>query len=140
MTIPMWPSVLSRFERDPYQQIAQDGRRARQGSSGPPGWGRGFSSYARQVSLSLICSRDEKAVFDHFREIDCGGGSLPFRMPDLTTDGWKLLTEDGLPLLDGDGSPLLLSEIWLCLWGEVPTETIVEQVKFRKAFTVWVMP
>lgn len=140
MTIAQWPAELTRFERDAFQAVPQDGRRPRQGSSGPPGWGRGFSAYATQVSLSLICTRAEKAVFDGFWRDDLAAGTLPFRMRDPVTDGWKLLDEGENLILDGDGTPLLISETWLCLWGDPATETVVEQVKFRKAFTVWVMP
>lgn len=140
MTIATWPPELNRFEREPYQAQPQDPRRARQGNSGPPGYGRGFSSYATQVSLSLICTRAEKALFDNFWRIDLAAGSLPFRMRDPVTDGWHLLDSTGQSILDGDGTPLLISETWLCLWGDAPTESVVEQVKFRKTFTVWVMP
>ncbi len=37
--------------------------------------------------------------------------------------------------------PLLLSERWLCAWGDqLPTETVVDQVKFLKSFQIWVLP
>jgi hypothetical protein len=140
MTYPVWPDDLRRFEREGWQIQPQNARQRRQSDAGPPGWRRRFSAVARTVSLSLILTRNEKAVFDRFYSKDCAEGARLFWMPDMSTDGWPLLDSAGVPLLS-NGVPILLSARWLCSFGEEPpVETIVEQVKFRKIFTVVVMP
>lgn len=141
MSIPVWPAALDRFERPGWQVQPQDGRQRRGNEAGPPGYRRRFSSVAKGVSLSIVLTRDEKAIFDNFYEDDCAQGSREFWMPDPTTHGWPLLTEDGTPILVEEGVPLHLSERWLCSWGDPPpTEVIVGQVQFRKSFSVWVLP
>lgn len=140
MSYPVWPDDLRRFEREGWQVQPQNARQRRQSDAGPPGWRRRFSAVARTVSLSLILTRNEKAVFDRFYSEDCAEGARLFWMPDMSTDGWPLLDSTGEPLMSA-GVPLLLSARWLCSFGEEPpVETIVEQVKFRKIFTVVVMP
>ena len=141
MSIPEWPERLARFERAGWQVQPQDSRQRRANQAGPMGYRRGFSGVAKGVSLSIILTRDEKAIFDNFYEADCAQGSREFWMPDPTTHGWSLLTDAGVPLLVAPGVPLLLAERWLCSWGDqAPTEVIVGQVRFRKSFSVWVLP
>lgn len=119
----------------------QEARRKRQAEAGPPGYRRGFSAAAQMVELSVIVDRSEKAVFDDFYQNACRHGASLFWIPDPTTDGWALLDEAGAPLLNADGSKILLSEMWLCAWGDtLPSETIYGQVQFRKSFSVVVMP
>lgn len=140
MSTKTWPQVLPPPERDSWQLTSQEARRKRQNEAGPPSYRRRFSSAARLVTLSVILTRDQKAVFDQFYHETCAEGSLLFWMPDPTTDGWKLLTSGGLPLLSGS-EPILLSERWLCAWGDdQPVEAVVRQVKFQKTFSVVVMP
>ncbi|MDO5648867.1 hypothetical protein [Paracoccus sp. (in: a-proteobacteria)] len=141
MSYPLWPAGLTQFERQGWQAQAQDSRRKRQADAGPPSFRRRFSSAARRVSLSLIASRDQKAVFDRFYDDECANGSTLFWMPDPATDGWPVLGNDGLRLLTGDGQLLLMAARWLCAWGdEPPVETIQGDTDFRIAFSVWVMP
>ncbi|MFE3838891.1 hypothetical protein [Pseudogemmobacter sonorensis] len=141
MSHPVWPEALTRFERDAWQVQRQESRQRRQTDAGPPGWRRRFSNPAKFVSLSIVLSRNEKAVFDRFYDEACKQGSLLFWMPDPTTDGWPLLASDGRPLLTSEGVPILLAARWLCGFGEqVPVDTIIEQVKFRITFDVVVMP
>ena len=135
-----WPSEFPRPERQSWQKTVQDGRRKRQGDAGPTTYRRRISRVPGLVTMSLLLSRDLRAVFDHFYAVDCAGGTRLFRMPDPTTDGWPAIGDDGLPLLASDGTPLLMSSIWLCSWGDqVPTETMVG-VEFRKTFSLQVMP
>lgn len=85
--------------------------------------------------------RNEKAVFDRFYEDDCAQGSRVFWMPDPSTHGWPLLAGTGRQLLTATGAPLQLGARWLCAWGDPPpTEAMFEQVRFRKTFSVWVLP
>lgn len=136
-----WPADLPRPERPTWQSSPQDARRKASPEAGPPRYRRRFSSVATLVTMSLILSRSQKAVFDRFYRDDCAQGSLLFRMPDPTTDAWPMLTAGGLPLLDGAGNPILLSALWLCAWGdESPTETIHGQVEFKKIFGILVLP
>ncbi len=138
--IAIWPDSLPLPERDTWQLQPQDARRKRQSDAGPPAYRRRFSSVARTVTLSLLLSRDQKAVFDTFFHGDCAEGSHLFTMPDPTTDGWPVLSSDGEALLAAPGVPLLLSARWLCAWGDAtPTETLVG-IEFRKSFSVVVMP
>lgn len=140
--IPEWPSVLTRFERAGWQTQLQDARRRSQPEAGPPRFRRRSSSVARMVGLTLITSRDEKAVFDAFYEDACKQGSLIFTMPDPATDGWQLLASDGHPLLvSPSGTPLLMSARWLCAWGDQPPLWAMDgDVEFRNEFQVWVLP
>lgn len=135
-----WPETLNRFERPGWQVQPQEARIRRPNEAGPPSYRRRFSSVARGVALSLVLTRNEKAIFDQFYEVTCAHGTREFRMPDPTTHGWKLLSSDGIPLLNG-ATDLLLSERWLCVFGDPPpTETIVGDLRFRKTFNVWVLP
>lgn len=141
MSIPVWPAGLVRFERPGWQVQPQEARQRRSNDAGPPSYRRRFSSVGKAVSLSLICTRNEKAIFDRFFEEDCRRGGREFWMPDPTTQGWPMLTSDGRPIMVAPGVPLLLSERWLCAWGDPPpTEAMHQQVQFRKSFTVWVLP
>lgn len=138
--IQNWPEVLPRPERGTWQVSPQDGRRKTQSDTGPARYRRRFSSVARLVTLSLILSRDQKAVFDRFFRDDCAEGVRLFYMPDPTTDGWPLLTAAGSPLLTPTGQPLLLGARWLCSWGDqLPAETI-QGVEFKKTFGIVVLP
>ncbi|QND45197.1 hypothetical protein HB780_05425 (plasmid) [Rhizobium lusitanum] len=140
MTIPTWPTTLPRPDRDSWQKSPQDARLKRQNDAGPPSYRRRYSSVAQAVTLSIMVDRDGKAVFDKFRETTTSEGSLPFYMPDPTTDGWGLFTADGQPLLTNDDQPLLLAAQWLCLFGDtMPAEAVVG-VEFRITFSVSVMP
>lgn len=135
-----WPAALTRFERPGWQVQPQDPRLRRPNEAGPPSYRRRFSSVARSVSLSIVLSRDEKAVFDQFYEVTVAHGSLEFRMPDPTTHGWALLTSDGVAMMTRTAN-LVLSERWLCVFADPPpTETIVSQTRFRKTFSIWVLP
>jgi hypothetical protein len=138
--IAIWPIDLPRPERSSWSSQRQDGRRKRQGDTGPAGFGRRFSSVATTVGLSVVLSRSQKAVFDNFYDDDCAGGSRLFRMPDPSTDGWALLGSDSTPVLTGDGLPILLGRIWLCSWGDQPPTEAIQGVEFRMSFSVQVMP
>lgn len=139
LMIPTWPTELPRPNRSGYQRQALDPRLARSTETGPPGYRRRYSAVAETVNLVVQLTRVQRGIFDTFHR-DLGHGSLPFWMPDPTTDGWPLLTGDGVPLLTGDGAPLLIAAQWLCLWGSsMPTETI-QGVEFIKSFSVVVMP
>lgn len=136
-----WPPTLPRPERESWQVQPMEARRRRTSETGPPAYRRRFSSVPKTVTMSLILSRSLREVFDRFFEIDCAQGSLLFRMPAPTTHGWAVLTDGGLPVLTAGGAPLLLSQIWLCAWGDQPpAETFLGQVEFRKSFTLVVMP
>ncbi|WP_440411157.1 hypothetical protein [Neorhizobium petrolearium] len=144
MTIAVWPSELPRPERNTWNARPQDARQKRQSDAGPPSWRLKFSNAAKMVSLSLLLTRDQNAVFDNFYQYETKKGSLLFWMPDPTTDGWALLTDDGSPLLISggaqDGLPILLSAQWLCSFGdELPNET-VQGIHFRRTFGVVVIP
>lgn len=145
MTIAIWPASLPKPERSTWQATSQDVRRERQAETGPtmPGRPR-FSNAAKLVSLSILVSRDLKAVFDNFHEFDTRKGTRLFWMPDPTTDGWGLFDSNGQPLLISggadDGKPILLAARWLCSFGKtMPSEAVVGG-EFRISFSVMVMP
>lgn len=139
--IQNWPSELPRPERESWQLVPQEARRKRQADAGPPAYRRRFSSVPKLVTMSVILTRNQKAVFDRFFHDDCAEGAELFYIPDPTTDGWALLASNGLPLLTGAGQPLLLAKRWLVAWGDqLPTETVVRQVQFQKTFSLVVMP
>ncbi|RUS64867.1 hypothetical protein EGN72_02430 [Pseudorhodobacter sp. E13] len=135
-----WPSSLPRPERQTWQRSLQDGRRKTQGDAGPARYGRKLSRVAQTVTMSMLLTRDLRAVFDRFYEVDCAGGTRLFNMPDPTTDGWPLLGSDGLPLLAADGQPLLLSKLWLCSWGDTPPSETLVGIECRKTFSLQVLP
>ena len=135
-----WPSDIPRPERSTWQLTPQDARRKIQSEAGPPRYRRRFSSAAKMVTLSVILSRNGKAIFDRFFHDDCAEGAHLFYMPDPTTEGWPLLAANGSPLLTSGGAPILLGGRWLCAWGDqLPAET-VQGVEFKKTFSVVVMP
>jgi hypothetical protein len=140
MTVAIWPSELPRPLRAGYQRQTDDPRLARRAGAGPPDYRRRWSGVSRGVSMVISVTRSQKAVFDTFHDEVVAMGSLPFRMPDPTTDGWPMLDDTGRPVLAGDGAPLLLAAEWLCLFGAtMPVETIVN-VRFQISFTVKVLP
>lgn len=137
----VWPSDLPRPRRDGHRSQPMDPRLRKSPETGPPGWRRRYSSVARSVALVLDLSRAQKAVFDNFHAEATAYGTLPFTMPDPTTDGWPMLTGDGAPLLTQTGAPILLAATWLCLFGDQPpAESMVGGVTFRISFSVLVMP
>ncbi|WP_349295232.1 hypothetical protein ABEB22_18290 (plasmid) [Thioclava sp. 'Guangxiensis'] len=137
--IATWPTELPRPERNSWQRSYQDGRRKSQGDAGPVRYRRKLSRSTQLVTLSVMLSRSEKAVFDRFFEEECLFGADRFWMPDPTSDGWPLLSSDGTPLQTGDGVPLLVARQWLCAWGDqLPTETIIGR-EFRMTFSLQVI-
>lgn len=139
--IPDWPNALHRFTRSDFQQTRQDGRRRIGADAGPPRFRRRFSAIARMVSLGLVVTRSEREIFDAFYADTCRQGSLTFRMPDPSTEGWPLLDEAGASVLSAAGIPIRLSATWLCAWGdEPPVEVMDGDVEFRIQFQVWVLP
>lgn len=140
MSVPHWPSYLPKPNREGFGRAPQDGRRRRRAEAGPPGYAKRFSATARLVNLTISTDRQGKAVFEKFFDEDTEEGSLPFWMPDPTTDGWPLLTSDGVPLLIAGGVPLLLSAQWLCLFGDQLWSEQVIGVRFQISFQVAVMP
>ena len=138
--IAIWPSTLPRPERDSWQLQRQDARRKTQADMGPPRYRKRFSKAPKLVTLSVVLSRNQKAVFDNFYEHDCAEGARRFWMPDPTTDGWPLLTSSGQSLLTSEGEPMLLAKRWLCAWGDqTPVETL-QTLEFRKSFSIVVLP
>lgn len=141
--IANWPVNLPPPQRDSWQYKPQEARRKRQNDAGPAGYRRRYSSVAKSVSMSLKLTHGQRAVFDQFFAETCQQGSVRFWMPDPTNDGWALTNEGNVALLVNAISavPLEISEQWLCAWGdELPTETVVDQVKFLKSFSIWVLP
>ncbi len=144
MTIAIWPAELPRPERSSWNNQRLDGRRKSQSEAPTPQYRKRFSRVGKMVSLSVLLTRDEKAIFDRFYEQDTSDGALLFRMPDPTTDEWPLLGSDGQPLLISggadDGKPLLLAGQWLCSFGDQLPSEAVTGVNFRISFDVVVMP
>ncbi|MEB3417548.1 hypothetical protein ACFSDD_21035 [Salipiger marinus] len=140
MTYPVWPAELPRPERNTWSRTWADPRLKRRGETGPPRWRRRFSAVPQTVSLSILLSRWQVAVFEQFWENQTRFGSTLFRMPDPTTDGWALLTPTGGPLLTPEGQPLLLSKLWTVSFGdEAPVQSVVG-IEFRFSFSIVVMP
>lgn len=140
MTVAVWPTTLPRPDRNSWQASPMEVRLKRNAEAGPPAYRRRFSGVAKEVSLSIQVNRNGKAVFDSFHARAVKFGSLPFWMPDPTTDGWPLQTNAGAQLLTHDGRPILLAARWLCLFGDnQPSETIIG-TEFRVSFSVTVMP
>ena len=138
--IATWPPSLPHPERETWQQQPQESRRKRQSDAGPPGYRRRFSSVARMVTLSVVLTHGQRAVFDKFYLEICKHGTIRFWMPDPSTDGWPLTTEAGVQLTTETGEPLTRAERWLCAWGDqLPTETVLGR-EFRKSFNVVVLP
>ena len=140
MTLPSWPTVLPRPERSGYESRLEDPRLRRATGSGPPGYRRRWSSVARTVRMTIEVPRADRSVFDLFFEDTTAMGSLPFLMPDPTTDGWAALTGGGVPILTEDGSPILLAAQWVCLFGSEMPAVTARGIRFRIAFSVSVMP
>jgi len=126
--------------RQGFQGQWDDPRLRKNAANGPPGYRRRYSAVARQVALTIDVPRLGKGVFDQFFEETTAMGSLPFNMPDPTTDGWPLLTSGGVPVLTGGGLPILLARQWVCLFGAEPPVETIQGVRFRIAFSVSVMP
>ena len=140
MSYPVWPFSSVQLEHGSWRRQRQEGRRLRQPDAGPPAARRRFSAVGSMVSLSVILSRSERAIFDRFFDEACHGGTSFFWMPDPMTDGWPLLDQAGRPLLDEDGSTLCASARLLCAWGQdLPVENRWGGA-FRLTFNVVVMP
>ncbi|KMK68586.1 hypothetical protein [Puniceibacterium sp. IMCC21224] len=140
MTYAVWPEELPRPERNSWKLSWQEARLKTQNETGPPSYRRRFSNPARSIALSLILTRQERAVFDNFFEVTTGHGSLLFYMPDPTTEGWGLATGDGAPLLTDGDVPIVLAARWLCSFGDTIPAQAVQGIEFRMTFSLWVLP
>lgn len=140
MTLATWPDRLPRPERRTWDRQPADNRLKRNPEAGPTAYRRRSSAVGEPVQLSILVDRELKAEFDRFFRTTIAHGSLPFWMPDPTTDGWTLLDETGVPLLTDADEPLLISEIWLCLWGDQMPQETIEGMEYRMSFGVLVMP
>ena len=140
MSLAVWPADLPKPQRDGFQVQIADPRKRKAAETGPPGYRRRWSSVARNVALSIDVTRSGKAVFDTFYDDETRMGSLPFQMPDPLTDGWALLDATGKAVLTEEGAPILLSEQWLCLFGDETPVQSARGNRFVIAFSVTVMP
>lgn len=139
MSVSVWPTELPRPTQQGYQATTAETRRRRL-AGGPLGFSRRFSSGPRIVNLTIECTRALKAIFDAFFEQTTKGGSLPFWMPDPTSDGTVLLDDQFAPVLDQADQPILMSARWLVLFGEeLPIETN-SGGRYVISFTVAVLP
>lgn len=139
MSLLVYPADLPRPNRGGYQAQFQDPRLRKKTEAGPPGFRRRWSGVAKHVALTTDLTRDQKATLEDF-VAETEFGARPFDMGDPTTDGWPMLDESGQPVLTEGGAPVLLSARWLCLFDQLPVETVARGVTFRLAFSVWVMP
>ena len=140
MTLPVWPAELPRPERNTFQLVPAEARLKRRSDAGSPSYRLRFSGVPKLVSMSILVNRAGRAVFDEFHRDTTRWGTLPFTMPDPTTEGWALTDTDGTPITNAGGKPILLSGSWTCLFGDgMPVETVVGR-EFRKAFTITVLP
>lgn len=136
-----WPADLDPPERDSWGRQPDDARMLRSAEGRPSRYGRRMSAVSTRVQMAIVCSSSQRAVFWRFFERETRGGSLLFWMPDRSRDGWPLMTPSGAPLLTPAGAPLLNSARWLCLFGrEMPQENSANQVEWRIAFAVEVLP
>ncbi|MBY2950512.1 hypothetical protein [Rhizobium leguminosarum] len=140
MTVPAWPTTLPRPERSTFQMTPAEARLKRRADAGAPAYRLRFSGVPKLVTMSILVTRAGKSVFDLFHQNDTRWGSLPFTMPDPTTEGWPMTDAAGNPLLDGAGNPLLMSGTWLCMFGEQPPVETIVGVRFRKTFNIVVLP
>lgn len=140
MSLPAWPATLPPPLRDAFQMQDADPRLKRQKETGGLGYRRRFSSVSKTVQMAIQVDRSEVGDFDLFHNELTARGSLPFTMPDPTTDAWPLLDQDGVQLLDQLGQPLLMSKIWVCLFGEEKPVTMPLDMAFRISFPVVVLP
>jgi len=86
MTVPLWPFELPRPRRDSYQHQIGDGRLKSQPDAGPSHLRRRSSTPAA-VTMAIDVSRDQRARFERFWREDTADASLPFFIPDASTDG-----------------------------------------------------
>jgi hypothetical protein len=140
MNLPAWPATLPAPLRDTFQMQDADPRMKRQRETGGLGYRRRFSAVAKTVQMAIQVDRSDLGDFDKFYRELTGRGSLPFTMPDPTTDAWPLLNQDGIQLLDQNDRPLLMSKIWVCLFGEEVPVTMPLDMAFRVSFPVVVLP
>lgn len=140
MTLPAWPPELPPPSRSSWQLTPQDPRRKRNVAAGPPSYRRKFSAVAKFVNMQIDLSRSEKSMFDQFFAETTRHGTLPFTMPDPTTDGWPLLTSDGIPIVTESDVPILVASVWTCLFGETPPSETHYGLRFRIDFSVVVLP
>lgn len=140
MSVAIWPETLPPPKRSGYREQYRDPRRPKSGDTGPPGWRLGAPAAGRDVAMTLGLHRALLGDFERFFEDDTQYGSLPFRMPAPSSDGWSLLNQDGAPLLTPDGTPLLLAANWLCLFAKDPPVIVPAGVRFNLSFAVVVLP
>lgn len=134
-----WPSQLPRPSRQGWQRSLQDARFDRSSSAGPVLPRLMHSVRMASVAMVMDLDRRQKAVFDKFVEFETRLGTLPFLMPDPTTDGWPLLTSSGAPLLTSAGQPILLTSKKRCYFGKpLPAETLIPG-QFRMSFNIVVL-
>jgi hypothetical protein len=138
--IPNWPSELPIPNRQGYQGARAEARLKTTNDAGTPRYRLMSSAVADQVQLVITVDRNGKEIFDTFYLKDTARGSLPFWMPDPTTDGWQIFDEAGIAWLDENDVPLLFSEQWLCMFGETPPSDNINGLQFDITFGVGVMP
>ena len=141
MALPLYPPELPRPEASNYQEAFGDGRLQGRTDAGPPVGGRRFSSVVNTVQFSTLLRRSQLARFQRFYDEDTRQGSLPFLIPDPTTDGWMMMTDTFQPILNEAGLPLLLSETWVVMFGAtLPRITTSRPPLFSVMFELSVMP
>ncbi|WMT85560.1 hypothetical protein NO932_11540 [Pelagibacterium sp. 26DY04] len=140
MTLPAWPPELYRPLVDGFQRGTGDNRRFGQFDNAPPTVRRGTSKATESVSVSFVCSYDQKARFERFYDDECKEGAAVFTMPAWDSDGVYVLTADGIHLLDHEDDPLLVTSTWACLFGQGGATVTPFGLDWKVAFELVILP
>jgi hypothetical protein len=135
-----WPDTLPIPNRMNFQHGRQEARLKTTNDAGPPRYRLMSSAIVDPVQMTITVDRNGKEIFDAFYLVTTARGSLPFWMPDPTTDGWQILDEASETLLDENSEPLLFSEEWLCMFGDTPPAEVINGLRFDISFTIGIMP
>jgi hypothetical protein len=138
--IQTWPTELPIPNRQNYNHGRADARLKTKNDAGPHRYRLMSSAVTDPVQLVMTLDRDQKEIFDRFYVKDTARGSLPFWMPDPTTDGWQINDENGVLLTDENDEPLLFSELWLCMFGDTTPSEVINGLRFDFSFSVGIMP
>lgn len=139
MTVAVWPSTLPRPMRDGFSAGLADVRRFTPDEAGMPKARARFSAGAAPLAYPMEVDRDGVATLETFYSTTLKRGTLPFLMPDPTTDAWALRTA-GAEVTDEAAETLLAASWWLVMFGQGSPQYRVVGVRFRYALNLLILP
>ncbi|MGY3366191.1 hypothetical protein ACVWZL_003316 [Bradyrhizobium sp. GM2.4] len=141
MTIPVWPDDLPQVVLVEGFQAGPLGQRLSTAMDSGPSKQRRRGPKTRPLTVAIAVDENQRALFDRFYDEEVGGGTTPFLIRDVLTDGRDLDDDLGEQLQDENGDDLLIESWALVQFGQTDPAVAANTFDFyRIQFELIVLP